>query len=103
MPDETQVTFNIDFNNGFSIRQSNTSTRRGLLTSGSFHRLTPEQFDALVEAFGTLDAIRTLTTDGRHTMPKTFRTVEIDFGGLRLTLFADVLSVESDSNQLMLF
>lgn len=69
---------------------------------GSLHRLTPEQFDALIEQFEVTDNVRTLTTDGRYDAPRTFRTAEIDFGGLHLTLFANVPAEAVDPDQLSL-
>lgn len=59
-------------------------------TYGSMHRLTPEQFDALYDAFTGDELPRTLTTDGRYGPPTAFRTVDIDFGGLKLSIFANV-------------
>jgi len=57
---------------------------------GSFHRLTPEQFDAMTAAFEVVEEVKTLTTEPTYGAPSTFRTAEIDFGGLTLTIFADV-------------
>lgn len=95
------VSFNADFG-GFSIRQSQSVYTDGLHTTGAFHRLTPEQFDALLDVFEVVDGAKTLTTDGRYGAPKTFRTAEIDFGGLTLSLYADVPAHEADPNQLSL-
>jgi len=60
-----------------------THTRFG--TSANMHQLTAEQFDALTTAFDLTGEIATLTTE----TGRTFRTADIDFGGLRLTTFAD--------------
>ena len=58
---------------------------------GSMHRLTPEQFDAMTAAFEVVEEVKTLTTEPTTSCaPRTFRTAEIDFGGLTLTIFADV-------------
>lgn len=88
-------TLSIDFGNGFSVRTSD------LESSGSFHRLTPEQFDALVDTFQVTSDVRTLTTDGRYTPPRNFRTAEINLGGLDLTIFSDIPS-HVDPDQLSL-
>ena len=88
----SKINFSFDFG-GFSISQSQHSDSYPARASGAFHRLTPEQFDALTGAFDltskydSLDPnIETLTTkEGR-----TFRTTDIDFGGLCVTIFADV-------------
>lgn len=79
-----KTTFNIEFGD-FRIQQFTTHTH------GSLHRLTPAQFDALCEQFGG-DDIRTLTTkpDNYSRKEITFRTAEIDMGGLKLSIFADV-------------
>lgn len=94
---ETSV--NIDFGNGFSVRQSISPTISGqrIRSSGTFHRLSPEQFDALADSFSIGDEIRTLTTDSG----RTFRTASIDFGGMALTIFSDVPSTV-DADQLSL-
>ena len=93
------VSFNAEFG-GFSLKQSQSGYTNDTHTTGSFHRLTPEQFDALLDVFEVTEAVKTLTTDGRYGAPKTFRTSEIDFGGLRLSLYADVPEVAVDPNQL---
>lgn len=79
------VTTKLDFD-GLSIQTYPSHVH------GSFHRMTPEQFDALYAAFGGEDEIRTLTVkpDNYIRTPRTFRTVDIDFGGLKLSLFSDV-------------
>lgn len=71
---------------GLSISQSQRNRRDVPRMTGSFHRLTPKQFDALMEAFPVVRDVAYLTTDGGQN----FRTAEIDFGGLTLTIFADV-------------
>ena len=91
------VTFNIDFGNGFSVRQSNG--RDGTSTSSaSFHRLTPEQFDALTNAFQITQKARVLNTDGRYSAPQSFQTADIDFGGLSLTLYSPIPEHVDPSN-----
>jgi len=98
---------NFDFGFGdLTISQSQHSTNYPARMSGAFHRLTAEQFDALTSAFdltskyGALDStIETLTIEETG---RTFRTADIDFGGLCLTLFADVPAEEVDENQLSL-
>ena len=83
-----KVSFNVEFG-GFSIRQSN-HYRNEPTVDGAFHRLTPEQFDALVEAFEQTSETQTLTTDGKYGKVRTFRTAAINFGGLQIHLYADV-------------
>lgn len=84
----------LNFGDGLSLTHTVTGKMSGYTVSqyGSLHRLTPEQFDALMEVFEVTDSPRTLTTDGRYGPARTFRTAEIDFGGLRLSIFADVPS-----------
>lgn len=91
------ATFNIDFGNGLSVRQS--ISRDGTSTSsGSFHRLTPEQFDALTNAFQITREARVLNTDGRYSAPRSFRTADINIGGLVLTLFSPIPEHVDPSN-----
>lgn len=95
----------LDFGKGFSVQQSIKGEPKSysVLSTGSFHRLTPEQFDALTSHFNITYDVQTLTTDGTYGPTQTFRTCEIDFGGLRLTLFAVVPSKKPvDPGQLSL-
>jgi hypothetical protein len=96
------VTFNADFNEGLSL--TSMDHKGETLYTGRFHRLTPEQFDALVEAFDIVSTFgeRTMTTDGRYGPPRTFRTATINLGGLKTELYADVPALEVDANQLSL-
>ncbi len=83
MQKHPEVTFTAKFGD-FSIQQYSTHTH------GSLHRLSPEKFDALYVAFGGDDEVRTLTTDNNKYGPaRTFRTVDVEFGGLKLSIFAD--------------
>lgn len=84
------TTFNIDFGNGFSVRQSKGRSTDNFEASGSFHRLTPDQFDALIDTFEVTKDDRVLSTDGRYGAPRNFRTANINFGGLDLTIFSDI-------------
>lgn len=84
MKKHPDVTFTAKFGD-FSIQQYSTHTH------GSLHRMTPERFDALVAAFDH-DEVRTLTVkpDNYSRIERSFRTTDIDFGGLKLSIFADV-------------
>jgi len=89
----SKVSFSIDFGNGFSVSQNHGLSRDTPRTTGDFHRLTPEQFDALTGAFdldngfGSDEEIKTLTLDDGS---RTFRTTSINMGGLIVTLYADI-------------
>jgi len=88
----SKVSFSIDFGNGFSVSQNHGLSRDTPRTTGDFHRLTPEQFDALTGAFDldngwNDEEIKTLTIPETG---KNFRTVSINMGGLIVTLFSDV-------------
>ena len=89
--------------NEFTLKFGNLTIRQysGLVGSndrtwirGSLHHLNPEQFDAMTAAFEVTDESQTLMTDPTYGAPRTFRTAEIDFGGLTLTIFADVAEQE---------
>ena len=81
------ISFSIDFE-GLTIRQTTTYLGK-TITNASLHRLTPEQFDALVEAFGSGE-VQTLTTSGESVPAVTFRTTDIVIGGMNTTIFANV-------------
>lgn len=95
------TTFKSDFGSGFSIRQSVNLRTDETTVIGYLHRLTPKQFDALVDAFQTVGDVRTLNTTGAHGTPQTFRTADIKFGGLNLALYSDI--PVDNSSQLTLF
>jgi hypothetical protein len=85
-----------------SIQQYVGLTGDRTWVTGRLHRLTSEQFDALTAAFEVVEDTKTLTTDTKYGAAHTFRTAEIDFGGLTLSLYADVPAHEVDPNQLIL-
>ena len=87
----TKINFDFDFG-GLTISQSQYGSKTRM--TGAMHRLTPEQFDALTSAFGltskysSIDPeIQTLTVEGG----RSFRTADINMGGLIVSLFADVV------------
>lgn len=97
-----QTNFSFKFG-GFEVRMRQSLPSSEPRMTGRLHRLTPEQFDVLVDNFEQVDefglgAVRTLTTDNG----RTFRTGTINLGGLEVTLYADVLEAEVDPNQIAL-
>jgi len=97
------TTFTLDCGDlKISQRNVGSTTTPATRISGDLHKLTPEQFDALTQAFTVTEATKILTTDGRYGPTRTFRTSTIDFGGLMVRLFADVPENMVDPNQLAL-
>lgn len=96
----------LDFGDGFTLAHTVDGKITGYTVTqyGSLHRLTPEQFDSLIEQFEVTGAVRTLEMDSdTYETARTFRTAEINFGGLRLSIFADVPAEQPvDPNQMSL-
>ena len=79
--------FTLKFGN-LTIQQYSDVASDRTWIRGSFHRLNPEQFDAMTAAFEVVEEVKTLTIEPTYGALSTFRTAEIDFGGLTLTIFA---------------
>jgi len=87
----------IKFDGGLEIRQHDGIGTDPFWTS-HLHRMTSEQFEAMLGAFPVLTEERII--DGEA---NTFRSASVNVGGLEVTMFChDVTGTEADPNQIAL-
>jgi len=94
----SRINFSLDFGDGFSVSQHQPLTNKDPRMTGAFHRLTPEQFDALTDAFDLDNGFNHEEKIDTLTVPDTgrkFRSASINFGGLIVGLYSDV-AVEAE-------
>lgn len=83
--------FDLEFGKGLSIRQFTSYDLKKPVITGSLHHLSPIQFDNLVEQFDVIEESHTFSVERQG---KQFRSATIDFGGLKLSIYAEVPATE---------